>query len=144
MVMPSVLCHPRSDSLPTVRGRIGGYGVLAFAGLQLIAEACGGRVREVETQVSPDATDASARTCLIPAAAQNNGCALKAGSCVPRGLDMSSPSVCISTGNDGCDPAPGLGFLLDCGDTQPDPSLNCDQVPQPGLAPRGVASAVTD
>jgi hypothetical protein len=126
---------PASDSLPTVRYRIGGYGVLGFTSFLLVAEACGGRVPEVETQVGPDPADADAKTCLIPAAAKNNGCVLRTGNCVPRGFDMSSPSVCIPIGNNGCDPAPGLGFLLYCGDMRPDPSLNCDPVVQPGFPP---------
>jgi len=110
---------------------------LLLVGLELIGAACGARVDapEVETQVGPDPSDANAQTCLIPAAAENNGCALRTGNCVPPGFEMSSPDACIPIGNNGCAPAPGLGFLLYCRDTQPDPSLNCDLVPQPGLAP---------
>jgi hypothetical protein len=130
-----VFTRPGQDSLATVRDRIRGYRELVCTGLLFVAAACGGRVPEVETQVGPDPADANTQTCLIPEATKNNGCVMKAGNCVPRGFDMSSPSVCIPTGNDGCDPAPGLGFLLDCGDMGPDPSLNCDQVPQPGFAP---------
>jgi hypothetical protein len=121
----------------TVRDRITGGGALLLTGLQLLGAVSGGCASspEVETQVGPDPADADAQTCLIPAAAKNNGCTLTTGNCVPRGFDASSPSVCIPIGNNVCAPAPGLGFLLHCGDRQPDPSLNCEPEPTPGFPP---------
>jgi hypothetical protein len=123
-----------SGSFQSVRYGVG-WDVLAFAGIVLVAEACGGRVPEVEIQVGPDPADANAQTCMIPPAAKNGGCVLRSGNCVPPGFDVSSPSVCIPLGDNSCAPAPGLGFLLYCRDTRPDPSLNCDLVPQPGYPP---------